>query len=290
MFPLPKQARTGFVNIRVTASNGPQDVYSVGYDAATLSFFHRRRAASHAAFFLSHLRPGMTLLDCGCGPGSITLGLAAVVAPAEVVGVDLEPKQLRFARSQAAAHETTNLQFSAADLYGLPFPARTFDAVFLHGVLEHMRDPIAALREVRRVLKAGGVVGARHADFGGFLLEPAAPPLDQFVPLFERLMILNGGDPIAGRHQLRWLQESGFETLAVSASYDCWTATREETRRNAAFLSELVGGSGFASQMIESGLADNTTLTRMSEAFVAWGGLSHAFAAEAWGEAVARKA
>ena len=266
-----------------------QDVYSVGHDAATLEFFQRRRAASHAAFFTPHLRPGMTLLDCGCGPGTITLDLAAIVAPAEVVGVDVEANQLRLARSQAAERETPNLLFSVADLYSLPFPEGAFDAVFLHGVLEHMRDPVAALREVRRVLKSGGLVGARHADFGGFLLEPAEPPLDRFVPLFEQLMIHNGGHPKAGRHQVRWLLEAGFDTLAVSASYDCWTPTPGETRRNAGFLANLVGSSGFAAQLIEAGLADSATLTQMSAAFVAWGGHPHAFAAEAWGEAVARK-
>ena len=267
-----------------------QGAYSVGYDAATIDFFHRRRAASHAAFFLPWLRPGMTLLDCGCGPGTMTHDFAAVVVPAGVVGVDIEPSQLRSTQAQAAAREKPNLRFAAADLYNLPFADNTFDAVFLHGVLEHLRDPVAALVEARRVLRHGGLAGARHADFGGFLMEPAAPPLDRFATLFERLMIHNGSDPKAGRHQVRWLQEAGFEVAAVSASYDCWTATPEETRRNADFLAALVGRSGFASQLIEAGLADPATLTRMSDGFVRWGRYPHAFAAEAWGEAVARKA
>lgn len=240
-------------------------MYSVGYDAATLDFFHHRRAASHATFFLPHVRPGMTLLDCGCGPGTITLDFAEIVAPAEAIGVDIESSQLRFARAQVVDQEKLN------------------------GVLEHMQSPVAALGEVRRVLKHSGVVGARHADFGGFLLEPTTPPLDQFGLLFERLMIYNGGDPTAGRHQLRWLRAAGFDPLVVSASYDCWTSTPEETQRNACFLAELVGKSAFASQLIEAGLTDDATLARMSESFMTWGRHPHAFAAEAWGEAVARK-
>ena len=263
--------------------------YSVGYDAATIDFFHRRHAASHAAFFLPWLRTGMTLLDCGCGPGTITLDFAAVVAPAGVMGVDVEPDQLRSTQAQAAAREKSNLRFAAADLYNLPFADNTFDAVFLHGVLEHLRDPVAAVVEARRVLRNGGLAGARHADFGGFLLDPAEPPLDRFAPLFEGLMIHNGGDPCAGRHQVRWLQEAGLEVVAVSASYDCWTPTPEETRRNANFLAALVGRSGFASQLVDAGLADPATLTRMSNGFIDWGRHPHAFAAEAWGEAVARK-
>ena len=284
-----QQPLTEIMNACQREPTDQQDAYSVGYDAATLDFFQRRRAASHAAFFMPHLRPGMTLLDCGCGPGTITLDLADVVAPADVVGVDMEANQLRLALSRAGERETANLLFSVADLYSLPFPEDTFDAVFLHGVLEHMRDPVAALGEVRRVLKSEGLVGARHADFGGFLLEPAAPPLDRFVPLFEQLMIHNGGDPMAGRHQVRWLREAGFDTLAVSASYDCWTATPQETRRNADFLAQLVANSGFAAQLIEARLVDKATLALMSAAFITWGVHPHAFAAEAWGEAVARK-
>ena len=266
-----------------------QKAYSVGYDAATMDFFRRRRAASHAGFFLPHLRPGVTLLDCGCGPGTITLDFAAVVAPAQVIGIDIEPKQLRSVGGQVTEHKRPNLRFVAADLYLLPFPESTFEAVFLHGVLEHLQRPVTALGEVWRVLKPGGVVGTRHADFGGFILEPAEPPLDVFVPLFEQLMIHNGGDPKAGRHQLRWLREAGFDTLAASASYDCWTATPDETERNACFLAELISSSGFAAHLIEAGLAHNACLKRMKEAFMAWGGHPHAFAAEPWGEAVARK-
>src|SRR5262249_42059936 len=153
------------------------------------------------------------------------------VAPAEVVGIDVEPGQVDLATRQAAERGASNARFQAADLYALPFPEQSFDAVFLHGVLEHLRNPVRALREVRRVLRWGGVLGARHADFGGFILEPAPAPLDQFAPLFERLMLHNGTHPRAGRHQVRWLREAGFGRVEASASYDCWTRTPDETGR-----------------------------------------------------------
>jgi len=262
----------------------PQEHYSVGYDEAAGDFFGRRRANTHAAFFLPHLRPGMRLLDGGCGPGTMTIDLAKIVAPGEVVGIDIEPSQIDLARTKAAESGVSTVRFAVGDLYSLPFPDESFDAVFLHGVLEHLRDPVRGLREVLRVLKRGGVLGARHADFGGFLLEPAPSPLDQFVPLFERLMLHNGADPRAGRHQLRWLTEAGFTRIEMSASYDCWTSTPEQKHVSARFLESLVSDSSFARQLVDLDL-----LAALRSAFREWGSNPVAFAAEAWTEAVAWK-
>ncbi len=272
-----------------TTNDLPRESYSVGYDQAAAEFFGTRRACTHAAFFLPHLTPGMRLLDGGCGPGTITLDLAKIVAPGEVVGIDIEPSQIELARTMAAERGVSNVHFEVADLYSLPFPDESFDAVFLHGVLEHLSDPVRGLREVLRVLKQGGVLGARHADFGGFLLEPASSPLDQFVPLFERLTLHNGADPQAGRHQLRWLTEAGFTRIEMSASYDCWTSTPELKQVSARFLECLVSDSAFARQLATAGLADQTELESMQRAFAEWGKDSVAFAAEAWTEAVAWK-
>lgn len=265
----------------------PRDIYSVGYDDASAEFFGRRRAATHARFFLRHLMPGTRLLDIGCGPGTITVDLAQVVAPGEVVGVDLEPSQIELAQARAAAEQIQNVRFQAADIYSLPFDNDSFNAIFLHGVLEHLTDPIRALHEVQRVLKPGGVVGSRHADFGGFLIEPSFPPLDQFASLFSRLMQHNGADPHAGRHQFRWLNEADFEAITMSASYDCWTSTPDEKAVTARFLQSLVGDSSFARQLLEAGLADQALLQSLREAFAEWAIIPTAFAAEAWTEAIA---
>ena len=64
--------------------------------------FAARTASREAAFFLPYLRSGTQVLDVGCGPGSITLGLAEAVAPGSVVGIDFQPAQIKQARASAA--------------------------------------------------------------------------------------------------------------------------------------------------------------------------------------------
>ncbi len=231
----------------------------------------------------------MRLLDCGSGMGSLSVELAAVVDPGEVVGIDIEPTQVAHATDLARRWNVSNARFQVGSATAIAFPDEAFDAVFSHGVVEHIADPVGAVREMRRVLKAGGKLGMRHADFGGFLLEPLQPPLDRFVGIFAGIMSHSGADPHAGRHQPRWLLDAGFTRFHVSASYDCWTDTPENRSLNAHFLASLVRQSTFKEQVLQAGLADEGTLQAMAEAFLRWGDLPEAFAAEAWTEVVAWK-
>ena len=126
-----------------------------GYDSPVVQEgYVPREAARQAAFILPHLRSGMTLLDCGCGPGTITLGLAEAVAPGEVVGIDLEPGMVELANGFAKERSITNARFEVADIGSLPFPNDSFDAAFSCAVLEHVADPLQALREIHRVTGA----------------------------------------------------------------------------------------------------------------------------------------
>ena len=199
-----------------------RETYTVGYTDLAIRYMKRRYAARDAAFLLPHLKPGMTLLDCGCGPGTITIGLAEAVAPGHVVGVDLNAGQVEIAAKSAAERGITNLRFETASVYRLPFPDNSFDTVFAHALFEHLGEPEAALHEIKRVLRPGGVVGISSPDWSGNLLAPHDPEVVRAIEVFKGIQRRNGGDPYIGRELGRLMDEAGFSRINLSAMYDTY--------------------------------------------------------------------
>ena len=239
-----------------------------------------RTAARDAAFFLPYLRPGMRVLDVGSGPGSITVGLAETVAPGEVVGIDMQQSQVERARALAAERGVANVRFEVGDAYRLPFPDRSFNAVFAHTVFVHLGEPVRALAEMRRVLRPGGIVGVRDPDFGTWLWTPETPLLQQWVALLVRSLQHNGGDPFVGRHLRRLFLQAGFvRTKATSSTRNA--GSLEETRDYAALLktSELRAA-------LAEGWVTQATLDAMRAEMDAWAERPDAFFALTHYEAV----
>jgi ubiquinone/menaquinone biosynthesis C-methylase UbiE len=106
--------------------------------------------------------------------------LAAAVAPGQVVGVDREPRMVARASALSSERQVAHVRFLGGDICDLPFPASVFDAVFTCAVLEHLRDPVRALREIGRVLKPGGLLGVTCADWSAPLISPPDDALEHF--------------------------------------------------------------------------------------------------------------
>lgn len=208
------------------SNNVGQEVYGLR-DTPFQRRMARRSAEKQAAFLLPHLQPGMNLLDCGCGPGSITIGLAKAVAPGAVVGVDIDPGEVERARQLAAEQGIANVQFETGTVYALPFADASFDAAFSNALLDHLSDPVAALREMRRVLKEDGVLGVRTADRDGYLLAPADPLLKKFQEWGEKRKNAQGVSVRIGKNIRAMLREAGFARTEASASYDCYGSADE---------------------------------------------------------------
>ncbi len=174
--------------------------YTPGYTRNAADFMAKRTFESHGAFFIPCLNEGAAVLDCGCGPGTITLGIARRVSPGEVVGLDREPSQVDRASRAAEQEALSNVRFQVADCYSLPFDDCTFDRVFSHALMEHLAEPVRAIREMHRVLKPGGVIGLCSPDWGGFILSPPSAALEAAVSAYTAIQSGNGGDANAAEN------------------------------------------------------------------------------------------
>jgi SAM-dependent methyltransferase len=227
----------------------------------------------------------MKLLDVGCGPGTITVGLAEAVAPGEVVGIDREPGQIERARGLPEA-QSGRIRFEVADAYALPFPDEYFDALFTHTVVMHLQRPIDALQEMRRVLKPGGVIGVRDQDWETTLLAPPSPLLEEWKQLRSRVHNLGGGDAFRARNSRQLLLEAGFVRTEGSASVTS-AGTMEATRQQAVFSVAQLAGTG--KRAIKEGWIDEAKLEAMRKEIEAWGERPDAFYVRTWCEAVGWK-
>ncbi len=220
-------------------------------------------------------------MDVGCGPGSITLDLAEVVGA--VVGLDASAEAIAAARRLDRAER---VRWMVGDLTTLPFADGVFDVVYAHQVLQHVADRPAALAEARRVLRPGGLLAVRDADYGTMVHSPAIPALDQWRDLYVEVAREVGGEPYAGRFLAGWVIESGFEIVDVTTS----TWTYADSDRVAAWrdlwIDRLLRGR-LGRMAVETGRIDRAGLEDLVEGWRAWAAADHPFFAFLHGEVVA---
>jgi len=229
----------------------------------------RRAEEGPATFFLPHLKQGMRLLDCGCGPGSITIGLAKAVAPGEAVGLDQSPRFVEAARNLAEEEGVSNVQFEQGDVYSLPFPDASFDAVFAHTLLVHLRDPTSVLEEMLRVLRPGGVIGIRDNDWGSRVWAPLSPLLERFSELSVRALDHLGASPRYARRQRELLQAAGFARSEAAATAVCAGSPASLSKVGPRLLAQ-VRQPGFQKIAVQEGWVEEEELEAMEQAIAEW--------------------
>ncbi len=243
------------------------DPYLHGHHDSVLRSHRWRTAENSAGYLLSRLAPDARVLDVGCGPGTITADLAARVPAGYVVGIDAARDILISARAEAAGRGSVG--FAVGDAYRLAFGDGTFDVAHAHQVLQHLSDPVAALAEMRRVCRSGGVVAARDGDYGGMIWYPQDPELAEWRALYRQVARALHGEPDAGRRVLSWARAAGFTQVEASASCWCYTGAEDRSWWGHSWAERLTD-SPFGDRAVEHGLATRSDLDRLAGAWLRW--------------------
>jgi ubiquinone/menaquinone biosynthesis C-methylase UbiE len=231
------------------------------------------------------LNAGQSLLDVGCGPGTITADLAGRVA--RVTAVDTAESVLIQAREAAASQQASNIDFQVADICALPFDDDAFDVVHAHQVLQHVGDPVVALRQLRRVCAPGGVVAARDADYAAMTWYPQLPELDAWRKLYRRVARDNGGEPDAGRRLLSWANAAGFTEVTATATTWCYASAADRAWWSGMWA-ERIRYSGIAMDALRKGYCAEADLDRLAKAWRDWGGTADGWFVVVHGEILCR--
>ena len=242
--------------------------YTHGHHASVLAVHRWRTIANSAAYLEPHLVAGRSLLDVGCGPGTITAEFAERLAPGRVIGLDSAPDAIAAATSHAIEVGSA-ATFVQGDAYALPFDDGAFDITHTHQTLQHVGDPVAMLRELARVTAPGGTIAAREVDYAATSWFPLLPGLAQWLDLYLRVHRGNGGEPNAGRHLKAWAHDAGLSAVETSATVWLFSDEADRAWWGGAWA-ERVLHSSFARDALDGGHATQAELQQISDTWREW--------------------
>ena len=222
----------------------------------------------------TELDPGTRLLEVGTGVGAVLAVLGQEFPGLELTGVDIEPKQLEYARGhlERAGVEATLVE---ADALALPFEDESFDHVWMMWFLEHVPDPVAVLREARRVLVVGGGITAIEVDYATCHAEPSTPAMEALFGAMVQGMAASGWSD-AGTRLPGWLREAGFRDIEEGEQSYWWQD--EDLANQANYAADVIESAldaiaqlpGADEQELREGLADLRNLPNHPGAGLGW--------------------
>ena len=244
------------------------DTYTHGHADAVLQSHRWRTVENSAGYLAPQLRAGLDLLDVGCGPGTLTVDLARRVAPGRTLAIDVAEAPLAEAR-QHAADAGVEVVFGVGDVYALAAADASFDVVHAHQVLQHLTDPVTALREMARVTRPGGLIAVRDVDYAATTWFPENPGLERWLDLYRRVARRNAAEPDAGRRLLSWAQAAGLRNAAATTSAWCFATPAEREWWGSSWAGRATA-SAFGEQAVAYGLATDGDLRAIADAWLTW--------------------
>lgn len=200
-------------------TSGDPDARVRYLDTATAQFGEYKRNS----FATLHLKPGMSVLDAGCGAGDDVREIAELVSPGgKAVGIDNSTTMIETSTSRSA-NRAACVEFVHGSLYELPFPDDMFDATRSDRVFQHLNQPERALQELIRVTRPGGRVNAIDPDFGGMIVDTDNRELLlRFDAVSRRARSPSPGSAWRGRQLWSLFNQAGLEDIQVQAAF-LWT-------------------------------------------------------------------
>jgi SAM-dependent methyltransferase len=201
-------------------ANPPTPNYMHAGNAAARDLFNQRSVEQDAPLVAAHLRPGMRLVDFGCGAGSLTCGFASLLAPGDVLGIDSSEDAIVHARALAEQAGLANARFAVADINELNLPPAGFDVAHFGNVLRYLREPERAVQLAFGSLESGGLVAASEGYLAG---NWAGGPHAEATMLVMRVLRdenkAQGGDPLIGGRLRALFRQAGFTRIASKPGY-----------------------------------------------------------------------
>lgn len=159
---------------------------------------------------------GQAVLEAGCGVGAQTVTLAARSPDARFTSIDMSAQSIDAAQQKTRAAGLTNVTFQQADILSLPFEPVSFDHVFVCFVLEHLAQPIEALKRLKRLLKHGGTITVIEGDHGSTCFHPDSLAARAAIQCQITLQQQAGGNALIGRQIYPLMNAAGFDQVRVS--------------------------------------------------------------------------
>lgn len=260
--------------------------YAFGHDAVKTQMLQERNLEKCGQFIIPYLKPGLKILDCGCGPGTITVGFCDYIKHGHVTGVDIADEQLENARKLANKLNLKNISFEYANVTKLPFPDNIFDMVFSHAIFGHMPDPIAVLQEQKRVLKPSGILVVRDACWSGTrkCVYPSSDLIAESMKLYVRPMFDSLADSDIGLKLGALFDQIGLNNIKHNISCEV-----KVPQKIASFFIEEMNTRAYNKKLLQCGKLTVEQLKSYENAWNDFAKTAGAFYGLLWGEAIGVK-
>jgi ubiquinone/menaquinone biosynthesis C-methylase UbiE len=245
--------------------------YLHGHHASVLRSHTWRTVENSCPYLIPYLdNPKLKILDVGCGPGTISVDFTSRVPEGFVLGIDPSADVIEKARKHAEEKGITSVRFEVGDIFNWQSITGVeeggFDIVHAHQVLQHLQDPLGALKVMKGLTKPGGIVAVRDVDYSAMTWYPEIPGLREWSNLYIAVAKGIKCDPNIGKRLHAVAMEAGFDRSDIETSGAVWVfSTPEERAWWCGLWADRTLHSNFKNSCIDNGFATEEDLIKIAD-------------------------